>query len=135
MDSRWSASMIGFVVLYFIFMSAPIVCFAILFWKSRAWRSEIVEWRQRTWLTGLVVSFFSSLAAPALMLGIQFLSEKAKSAWFINAAGAVVFVSFVGSPIAVTLLGFGKGKLRWVGIASEAMVLLTSFVCLVGMSG
>jgi hypothetical protein len=116
-------------------MLVPIVCFAILFWKRQTWRSEIVEWRHRTWLAGLLLSFFCSLASSALLLGIEFLSTKAKSAWFINAAGSMVFVAFLASPVAVTLLGFGKGRLRWIGIASETVVLLVLFVSLVGMSG
>ena len=85
-------------------------------------------------MTGLVLGVASSFAIPFFLAGIQFLSSKAKNAWFINDWSLVILAAFVTSPLAAILLGFGKGKMRWLGILAATLTCLELYVTIMATS-
>jgi hypothetical protein len=129
-----TSSEITAIALAIICYAAPIICFAILCLKRESWSRDLVQWRRNAWMTGFVLGFTSSFAGPFFLAGIQFLSSKAKDAWFINDWSGVILAAFVISPLAAVLLGFGKGKMRWLGMLAASLTCFEFYVTILAMS-
>jgi hypothetical protein len=106
----------AFVFAGILLVLVPVALTTLLIWKRKTWRPNMAAWRWRVWNGGLAVAAMAAVALPIFLLGIQFLSEAAKDKWFINAGMRGMFFALLIAPVAMILLGFGKGRQRWMGM-------------------
>jgi hypothetical protein len=130
-DSPLEVALFVFFLLAYV---TPLSLVAILLWKRRSWRPDMAVWRWRVWNGGLALGTAAALAMPLFLLGIQFLSETAKQKWFIDAGTRGVFFAFLTAPVAVILLGFGKGRQRWLGMVSGLISFAGLYISLLAAS-
>lgn len=140
MSSQWLQSVLdasqdaAFFALLVSSYVTPLGLIAVLLWKRIVWRPNVAAWRWRLWHVGLAFGAVSAAAVPLFLLGIQFLSSSAKQRWFIDAGMKGMFYSFVLSPVAALLFGFGGGRQRWMGIVSASISSVALFLSLLAAS-
>jgi hypothetical protein len=112
----------------------PAALVILLLLKRRDWHPAIAKWRFGIWWTGLVLSAIAALAFPLFLLGLQFLSKTARATWFPDTGTKMLFFAFLLTPIAMILIGFGRGKQRWIGLLSASLSLGVLYVSLLATS-
>jgi hypothetical protein len=131
LDQSLNAALFALLTMSYV---VPLGLIAILLWKRRVWRPDVAAWRWRVWHVGLALGAVSAVAVPIFLLGMQFLSSRAKHGWFIDAGMKGMFCAFAISPLAVILFGFGGGRQRWVGMVSAAISFVALFISLLAAS-
>ena len=99
--------------------------------RKRLMRAKL--WR--FWLTtsGLVLSLVASFPTPLFYLSLE-LPGGVNGGWALRAAGLGLRVGIVAGVIAIGLLGFGRGRVRWLGIAMTLTSMAMLYVTLLGVS-
>ena len=99
--------------------------------RKRLMRAKL--WR--FWLTtsGLVLSLVASFPTPLFYLSLE-LPGGVNGGWALRAAGLGLRVGIVAGVIAIGLLGFGRGRVRWLGIAMTLTSIAMLYVTLLGVS-
>ena len=131
LDASLNAALVALLVLSY---AIPPVLTVLLAWKRRAWRPNVAVWRWRIWQIGLALAAFAAVAVPVFLLGLQCLSSAAKQRWFIDAGMRGMLYALSISPVAVLLLGFGRGRQRWIGMLSASISLGALFISLLAVS-
>jgi len=89
--------------------------------------------RYRVALAGLVLALIASLPAPLFFLALE-LPWKVKGAWLPLGAAWLMPASLVAGLLAMVLLAFGKGRARWIGIATSFVSTTLLYLILLGLS-
>ena len=131
LDASLNAALFALLVLSY---ATPPVLIALLAWKRRAWRPDVAEWRWRAWHAGLVLAAYAAVAVPVFLLGLECLSSAVKQRWYIDAGMRGMLYALFTSPVSVLLLGFGRGRQRWIGMLSASISLGALFISLLAVS-
>ncbi len=110
----------------------PFVAFVILLMR-RGRYLEIKMWRYRVALGGLVLALIASLPVPLFYLVLE-LPQRIQGDWFLVAAVKSMLTAFYAGLVAVVLLAFAEGIVRWVGIATMLVSLAFLYVTLAGLA-
>ena len=110
----------------------PFVVFVIL-WMRRGRYLELKLWRYRIALGGLVLALIASLPVPLFYLVLE-LPQRMQGDWFLVAAVRSMLSAFYAGVVAVVLLAFAEGIVRWVGIAAVLVSLAFLYVTLAGLA-
>jgi hypothetical protein len=84
-------------------------------------------------LTGLVLAVVAAIPAPLFFLALE-LPWGAKGAWLPLSAAWSMPAGLVAGLLAIVMLGFAKGRLRWMGMASAFVSLGLLYVIVLGLS-
>ena len=110
----------------------PFVVFVILLMR-RGRYLEIKLWRYRVAMGGLVLALIASLPVPLFYLVLE-LPQRIQGDWFLVAAVRSMLTAFYAGLVAVVLLAFAEGIVRWVGIATMLVSLAFLYVTLAGLA-
>jgi hypothetical protein len=110
----------------------PFVVFVILLVR-RGRYLEIKLWRYRFAMGGLVLALIASLPVPLFYLVLE-LPQRIQGDWFLVAAVKSMLTAFYAGLVAVGLLAFAEGIVRWVGIAAVLVSLAFLYVTLAGLA-
>ena len=110
----------------------PAVAFVILLMR-RGRYLEIKQWRYRMAVGGLVVALIASLPVPLFYLMLE-LPQRMQGDWLPGTAVRSMLTAFYAGAVAVVLLAFAEGIVRWVGIAAVLVSLAFLYVTLLGLS-
>jgi hypothetical protein len=110
----------------------PFAVFVILLMRRRLYL-EIKLWRYRVAVGGLVLGLIASLPVPLFYLVLE-LPQGMQRDWFPGVAVRSMLIAFCLGGIAVVLLAFAEGIVRWVGIAAMFVSLAFLYVTLLGLS-
>jgi hypothetical protein len=116
-----------------LYLVSP-TAYVLLAMKRTAWRPSVPDWRWILWQTGFCLGLAVSCLAPLFLAGIQLLPERAKNAWFIDWSGKAMFAALLLTPIGLVLLGFGRGRQRWIGLLAGALTAALLYISLLAMS-
>jgi hypothetical protein len=94
---------------------------------------EIKLWRYRVAVGGLVLGLIASLPVPLFYLVLE-LPQRMQGEWFLVAAVKSMLGAFYAGVVAVVLLAFAEGIVRWVGIAAVLVSLAFLYVTLAGLA-
>jgi hypothetical protein len=110
----------------------PFVVFVILLVR-RGLYLEIKLWRYRLAVGGLVAGLIASLPVPLFYLVLE-LPQRMQGDWLPGTAVRSMLGAFFAGAVAVVLLAFAEGIVRWVGIAAMFVSLAFLYVTLLGLS-
>jgi hypothetical protein len=110
----------------------PFVVFVILLMR-RGRYLEIKLWRYRMAVGGLLVALIASLPVPLFYLVLE-LPQRMQGDWLPGTAVRSMLTAFYAGAVAVMLLAFAEGIVRWVGIAAMFVSLAFLYVTLLGLS-
>jgi hypothetical protein len=110
----------------------PFVVFVILLMR-RGRYLEIKLWRYRMAVGGLVLGLIASLPVPLFYLVLE-LPQRMQGDWLPGTAVRSMLTAFYAGAVAVILLAFAEGIVRWVGIAAMFVSLAFLYVTLLGLS-
>jgi hypothetical protein len=110
----------------------PFVVFVILLMR-RGRYLELKLWRYRVAVGGLVLALIASLPMPLFYLVLE-LPQKMQGDWFLAAAVRGMLSAFYVGAVALVLLAFAEGFVRWVGIAATVVSLAFLYVTLAGLA-
>jgi hypothetical protein len=110
----------------------PFVVFVILLMRRRRYL-EIKQWRYRMAVGGLVVALIASLPVPLFYLVLE-LPQRMQGDWLPGTAVRSMLIAFYAGVVAVVLLAFAEGIVRWVGLATMFVSLAFLYVTLLGLS-
>jgi hypothetical protein len=110
----------------------PFVVFVILLMR-RGRYLEIKQWRYRVAVGGLVVALIASLPVPLFYLVLE-LPQRMQGDWLAGTAVRSMLTAFYAGAVAVVLLAFAEGIVRWVGLATMFVSLAFLYVTLLGLS-
>ena len=110
----------------------PFVVFVILLVRRERYL-EIKMWRYRVAVGGLVMALIASLPVPLFFLMLE-LPQRMQGDWFLAAAVRSMLGAFYVGLLAVVLLAFAEGIVRWVGIAATLVSLAFLYVTLAGLA-
>ena len=110
----------------------PFVVFVILLMRRRRYL-ELKLWRYRVAIGGLVLALIASLPVPLFYLVLE-LPQRMQGDWFLVAAVKSMLTAFYAGVVAVGLLAFAEGIVRWVGIATMLVGLAFLYVTLAGLA-
>src|ERR1700738_438666 len=99
--------------------------------RKRLMRSKL--WRFRVTTSGLVLSLVASFPTPLFYLSLE-LPRGVNGEWVLRAGELSMRVGTVAGVIAIGLLGFGRGRVRWLGIAMTLASIAMLYVTLLGVS-
>ena len=89
--------------------------------------------RYKVVLTGLVLALAASIPSPLFLLALE-LPWRAKGAWLPLSAAWSMPAGLVAGFIAIVLLGFARGKVRWIGMASAFLSVTLLYFIALGLS-
>jgi hypothetical protein len=105
-----------------------------LFFLVRRKRYLLVTgWRYWVALTGLVLAVSASFPSPLFLFALE-LPWRVKGEWPPLAAAWCMPGALIAGVLAMVLLAFARGKLRWIGIASSLVSSALLYVILLGLS-
>jgi hypothetical protein len=110
----------------------PFVVFVILLMR-RGRYLEIKLSRYRVAVGGLVLALIASLPVPLFYLVLE-LPQRMQGDWFLVAAVRSMFSAFYAGLVAIVLLAFAEGFVRWVGLAAMLVSLAFLYVTLAGLA-
>jgi hypothetical protein len=110
----------------------PFVVFVILLMRRRRYL-ELKLWRYRVAIGGLVLALIASLPVPLFYLVLE-LPQRMQGDWFLVAAVKSMLTAFYAGVVAVGLLAFAEGIVRWVGIAAVLVSLAFLYITLAGLA-
>ncbi len=110
----------------------PFVVFVILLMR-RGRYLEIKQWRYRMAVGGLLVALIASLPVPLFYLVLE-LPQRMQGDWLPGTAVRSMLIAFYAGAVAVLLLAFAEGIVRWVGLAAMFVSLAFLYVTLLGLS-
>lgn len=111
----------------------PIVVFVLLQMRRGRYLDEIPLWRYRMALGGLVLGLIASLPVPLFYLVLE-LPQRMQGDWLLGTAVRSMLTGFYAGMVAVGLLAFAHGFVRWVGIATTFVSLAFLYVTLAGLA-
>ena len=111
----------------------PIVAFLILQVRRGRYLDEIPLWRYRMALGGLVLGLIASLPVPLFYLVLE-LPQRVQGDWLLGTAVRSMLTAFYAGAVAVVLLAFAEGIVRWAGIAAMFVTLAFLYVTLAGLA-
>jgi hypothetical protein len=108
-----------------------VVNLILLLGRKRLMRAKL--WR--FWLTtnGLMLSLVASFPTPLFYLSLE-LPGGMNGGWVLRAAGLSLRVGIAAGVAAIGLLGFGRGRVRFLGIAMTLASMAMLYVTLLGVS-
>ena len=110
----------------------PFAVFVILLMRRRLYL-EIKLWRYRVAVGGLVLGLIASLPVPLFYLVLE-LPQRMQGDWLPGTAVRSMLIAFYAGAVAVVLLAFAEGIVRWVGLATMFVSLAFLYVTLLGLS-
>jgi hypothetical protein len=111
----------------------PCVVFVILQMRRGRYLDEIPLWRYRMALGGLVLGLLASLPVPLFYLVLE-LPQRMQGDWLLGIAVRSMLTAFYVGVVAVVLLAFAHGFVRWVGIAAMLVSVAFLYVTLAGLA-
>lgn len=90
-------------------------------------------WRFRMATAGLWLALIASFPTPLFFFALE-LPWQVKGAWLPLAATWCMPVGLVAGLTAIALLAFGRGKVRWIGIAMSTLSVAFLYVVMLGLS-
>ncbi len=88
--------------------------------------------RYRAAMTGLVLALIAALPSPLFYFDLE-LPIPVKAAWLPVLAGGLP-IGLVCGLMAIPLLAFARGRVRWMGIASTVLCVTLLYLTLLGLS-
>jgi hypothetical protein len=123
----------AYVTLVICLTLLPLVLSLLLF----VWYKQIhltARWRRWVVMIGMVLAFIASLPLPFFYIALSVLPTTAKSSWLPPVSTSCLFAGMIGGFIAIPMLAFAKGKVRWCGIASAVLSVVVIYVALMALS-
>ncbi|WP_213806575.1 hypothetical protein [Granulicella sp. dw_53] len=89
--------------------------------------------RYRVALAGLILALIASIPSPLFFIALE-LPWGLKGEWLPLVAAFCMPLGLVSGVIAIGMLAFASGKLRWIGIATSLISVVLLYVILLGLS-
>jgi len=105
----------------------------LYFLVKRKTSVEVTGWRYKVSLAGLVLGLLAALPTPVFFLALE-LPWGAKAQWVPLSAAWSMPVGLIAGLLAMVLLGFARGRVRWLGIAATLLSVSLLYVTLLGLS-
>jgi hypothetical protein len=94
---------------------------------------QVPMWRYRMAVSGLVLALIASFPTPLFYFELE-LPTMTQGEWLPRVAAMSLSGGFIAGLIAIGLLGFGRGIVRWVGIAATLVSVAFLYITLLGLS-
>ena len=123
----------AYVTLAICLTLLPLVLSLLLF----AWYKHLLlmsQWRRWVMLIGMILAFVASLPLPLFYIALSVLPATAKSSWLPQVSTYCLFAGMLAGLIAIPMLAFARGKVRWSGIASAMLSVVLIYVALMALS-
>ena len=105
----------------------------LLIRRKQYLREEVPLWRYRMAVGGLVVALIASFPTPLFYFSLE-LPKMMQGEWLPRIAGMSLFVGFIAGVVALVLLAFGRGMVRWVGISATLVSAAFLYITSLGLS-
>jgi hypothetical protein len=106
---------------------------SLYFLLRRKTAVEVSGWRYRATIAGLVLAMIASLPTPTFFLALE-LPWSAQSQWVPLAAVRYMPLGLIVGLVAMILLAFSRGRVRWLGMAMTFLSVALLYVTLLGLS-
>jgi hypothetical protein len=93
----------------------------------------VAGWRYKVALTGLLLALLASIPSPVFFFALE-LPQRAKGDWLPLSAAWCMPLGLIAGVLAIGMLAFAKGLLRWAGIASAVVSVALLYVIVLGLS-
>lgn len=103
----------------------------LLLWRKRY--LQLVAWRYWMATGGLVLGLIASFPTPLFYFSLE-LPAKFRGEWATLAAAWCMPLGLIAGLIALVLLAFGLGRVRWMGMAATFASVAFLYVTLLGLS-
>jgi hypothetical protein len=100
------------------------------------WRKQYLQagtWRYWMATGGLVLGLLASFPTPLFYFALQF-PWRVRGDWVTLAAAYSMPTGLIAGLVALVLLAFGKGRVRWMGMAVTLVSVGFLYVTLLGLS-
>jgi len=105
----------------------------LYFFVKRKTAIEVEGWRYKVSVAGLVLALLASLPTPVFFFALE-LPWGAKAQWVPLGAAWSMPVGLIAGVLGMVLLGFARGRVRWLGIAVTFLSVALLYVTLLGLS-
>jgi hypothetical protein len=103
----------------------------LLLWRKRY--MQVVAWRSWMATGGLVLALVASVPTPLLYFALG-MPERLRGEWAALAAAWCMPAGLIAGLVALVLLAFGEGRVRWMGMAVTFVSVAFLYVTLLGLS-
>lgn len=115
-------------------VALPFLVNLILLLRRKQYLYEQVPmWRYRLAVGGLCVALIASFPTPLFYFNLE-LPKVMQREWLPRVAVMGLAAGFFAGLVAIALLAFGRGMIRWVGIATTFVTMAFLYVTLLGLS-
>jgi hypothetical protein len=94
---------------------------------------QLPMWRYRMAVGGLVLALIASFPTPLFYFALE-LPQKVQTDWLPVVVLRALSGGFFLGLVAIVLLAFGRGMVRWVGIAATLVSVAFLYITLMGLS-
>jgi hypothetical protein len=101
------------------------------------WRKDLFSlplWRYRVASIGAVLALFASLPLPLFYVAMTVLPVNERTAWLPRIAMDCFAAGLLAGSLAVVMLCFARGRVRWSGILSATLSVAFIYVALMALS-
>jgi hypothetical protein len=93
----------------------------------------LLGWRFRVAFAGLLLALLASIPSPIFFLALE-LPQSAKGDWLPLSAAWSMPLGLIAGALAIVMLAFAQGRLRWMGMASAFVSVTLLYVIMLGLS-
>jgi hypothetical protein len=94
---------------------------------------QVPKWREWIATGGLVLGLFASIPTPLFYFALQF-PVHTEGNWVPLVAAYCMPAGLIAGLVALVLLAFGQGRVRWIGMAATFVSIAFLYVTLLGLS-
>jgi hypothetical protein len=104
---------------------------------SLLWRNDLAPlplWRYRVSTAGTLLAFFASVPLPLFYVTLTVLPMSERTAWLPRVSMDCFVAGLLAGLLAVVMLCFARGRVRWSGILSATLSVAFIYVALMALS-
>ena len=105
----------------------------IFFLMRRRQYLLVTGWRYKVALGGLLLALLASIPSPVFFFALE-LPQSAKGDWLPLSAAWSMPLGLIAGVLAIGMLAFAKGRLRWAGMVSALVSVALLYVIVLGLS-
>jgi heme exporter protein D len=110
-----------------------VVNLILLLRRKRYLLEQVPMWRYHVAVGGLVLALIASLPTPLFYFDLE-LPTRMQGEWLPQVAAMSLSGGFIAGLVAIGLMAFGRGMVRWVGIAATLVSVAFLYITLLGLS-
>jgi hypothetical protein len=116
-----------------VLASMPLIITSLLLVRRKRYLLQVATWRYWLATGGLVLGLLASFPTPLFYFALE-LPWRMRGDWGTMAAAYSMPTALIAGLIALVLLAFGQGRVRWMGMAVTFVSVGFLYVTLLGLS-